>query len=81
MLRTTAGEVMAHWSVTMAASLSRQPTGPVRHSHHVVTATIASSVALFNQPSQTESTRCAAEAASHPLICITEASTIKSVPP
>lgn len=30
---------------------------PVRHSHHVSTATIASSVAAFNQSSQTESTR------------------------
>lgn len=31
--------------------------GPVRHSHHVPTATIASSVALFNQSSQTEAAR------------------------
>lgn len=31
--------------------------GPVGHSHHVPTATIASSVALFNQSSQTESTQ------------------------
>lgn len=30
---------------------------PVMHSHHVPTVTIASSVALFNQSSQTESTR------------------------
>lgn len=30
---------------------------PVRHSHHVPTATIASSVALFNQSSQTEAAR------------------------
>lgn len=30
---------------------------PVMHSHHVAMATIASSVALFNQSSQTESTR------------------------